>query len=129
MICHDSSRYPEVTIHFKSSNWTKEDYKQFASAINTLIHHACTHKDHIKLFIRGGVEPGASNPPFTFWVWVVKDIIAWSKFIPHCIEKTAIYRPDSGMNGFFDYLFKFYTPKRPLEMFDDYHKAKAWLAK
>lgn len=125
MILYDSSQWPLVVIHFRSSEWTKHDYQSFMLAFQGLLDKSYLEQTRIKLFIQGSQE--CNVPPLRLYKWIIKDIVQMYGRLKDTVNKTAIYTPDHRLDTFFEMLFKVYTPSRPLIRTSNYNKARRWL--
>lgn len=125
MILYDSSHWPLVIIHFRSSEWTKHDYQAFIAAFQGLLDRSYTERTRFKLFIQGSQE--CNVPPIRLCKWLIKDIVSMYGRLKDTVDKTAIYTPDDRLDTFFEMLFKVYTPSRPLIRTSNYQEARKWL--
>jgi hypothetical protein len=125
MILYDSSMWPQLTLHFRASDWNLTDYLAFNSAFTLLLDRAERENIKIKLFIQGSVDNNV--PPVSFYAWVIADVLANYKRFKVLIDKTAIYTPNNALDLFFEMLFKVYKPSRPMQRFMGFDDAIKWL--
>jgi len=125
MILYDSSHWPQVTLHFRSSDWNRTDYLAFMNAFKLLLDRAEAENVKIKLFIQGAVENNV--PPASFYLLVIADVVRLYPRFKNLLEKTSIYSPTNDLDGFFNMLFRVYQPARPVRRFKDFEMAIKWL--
>jgi hypothetical protein len=119
--------FPNVSLHFSESSWSKSDYSETVNSLTIVMKMAIARNLRIKIFVIGNAHTELENPPFRFWTWVLKDLFFLRDLVANSIEKTAIFKPSNSMNGFFKFLFAMYKPKRPLKIFNNYDEAVVWL--
>jgi len=125
MILYDTANWPQVTIHFRSSDWNYEEYASFMLAFKELLSRAKQENTLIKLFIQGSVENNL--PPLAYYTWVIDDVRKLYPTFQEVLLRTSIFTPTNDLDIFFDMLFAVYKPAKPFKRFSDYDAALKWL--
>ena len=128
MIVCDHTQLPVIYITFVESDWKHADYKKFINTMEQLLVEAACQNTPVKFLIQGNPDCKIKQSiPYTFYAWIICDIIRMKPLFINGLEKTALYTPTDNMDFFLDMLFKVYTPSRPLKRFYDQSAALAWL--
>uniref|UniRef100_A0A6C0BP09 STAS/SEC14 domain-containing protein n=1 Tax=viral metagenome TaxID=1070528 RepID=A0A6C0BP09_9ZZZZ len=125
MILYDTSQWPQLTLHFRSSDWNYPDYASFMVAFKGLLERAAKEQVKIKLFVQGSVSNNV--PPVSYYTWVIKDVVLLYSQFRSVLDRTAIFVPTRDLDPFFNMLFAVYTPARPFKRFAEYEAALKWL--
>lgn len=129
MLLYDSKQFPLIVVHFQPSSWEREAYNAFIVAIENLLVRGAQEQKPISLLVRGSRHEQLQKQyiPAVLYGWLIYDIVRLRPLFEFGLHRSAIYTPDDHLNFFFDMLFKVYTPTRPLQLFDNYEEASAWV--